>query len=97
WDYGAHTQLQSGLRVEEACTFPIASIEKPDPHTKRYEIEIGPSNGVHTKFNKTRKVEIPFSLMNRMYFYSVSERRFNRTKKADEEHACLLLNNRGLP
>ncbi|EHY9857837.1 site-specific integrase [Vibrio parahaemolyticus] len=90
-------QLQSGLRVEEACTFPIASVEKPDLGTKRFEVEIGPSNGVHTKFNKTRKVEIPLSLMQRMYYYSISERRFVRARKTTKDYSHLLLNNRGLP
>ncbi len=80
-------QLQSGLRVEEACTFPITSVEKPEQGTKRFEVEIGPSNGVHTKFNKARKVEIPLSLMKRMYYYSISERRFIRAKKTAEEHS----------
>ncbi len=90
-------QLQSGLRVEEACTFSVTSVEKPTPNSKRFEVEIGPSNGVHTKFNKTRKVEVPFSLMQRMYYYSVSERRFNRAKKTNQEYSTLLLNNRGMP
>lgn len=90
-------QLQAGLRVEEACTFPIASIEKPDLIIKRYEVEIGPLNGVHTKFNKARKVEIPFSLMQRIYYYSISERRFKRAQKTDQKHTYLLLNNRGMP
>lgn len=90
-------QLQAGLRVDEACTFPIASIEKPNINTKRYEVEIGPQNGVHTKFNKTRKVEIPLLLMKRMYYYSISERRFKRAQKTDGEHSYLLLNNRGMP
>ncbi len=90
-------QLQSGLRVEEACTFPISSVQNPDPNTKRFEVEIGPYNGVHTKFHKTRKVEVPFLLMQRMYHYSISERRFNRTKKTNKEHSNLLLNNRGMP
>ncbi len=88
-------QLQSGLRVNEACTFPLSAVFKPDPNNTRYEVDIGPFNGVLTKFSKTRKVEVPYSLMRRMYVYAVSERRFERAKKFKGKESALLLSNRG--
>ncbi|WP_181397655.1 site-specific integrase [Vibrio sp. 11986-1-5] len=90
-------QIQSGLRVEEACTFPFEVVEMPQQHIRRYEVEIGANNGVHTKFNKTRKVEIPNQLMRKMYDYLVSDRRLKRASKTDNTHKTLLLNNLGNP
>ncbi|MEF1290277.1 site-specific integrase, partial [Vibrio sp. M260118] len=90
-------QVQSGLRVEEACTFPLSVVEMPRQHIHRYEVEIGVHNGVHTKFNRTRKVEIPNQLMRKMYDYSVSERRLRRSQKSEKEYKTLLLNNLGNP
>ncbi len=90
-------QIQSGLRIEEACTFPLSVIQRPDRLTLRYEVEIGPFNGVHTKYGKCRKIEVPNALMRRMYEYSISERRFLRIKKNLHPKDYLLINRFGLP
>ncbi|WP_323981646.1 site-specific integrase [Aeromonas media] len=92
-------QIQSGLRVEEACTFPYSAVQAPDRHTAHYEVEIGPFNGVHTKYDKTRTVEIPQSLMQRMYEYAIGERRYLRAQRATPrgQHIPLLLNRQGAP
>lgn len=90
-------QIQSGLRVQEACTFPSELVERPKQHIRRYEVEIGAHNGVETKFSKSRKVEIPYELMRRMYDYQVSERRLKRERKTNTPNKPLLLSNLGKP
>jgi len=91
-------QIQSGLRVEEACTFPLNTVQNPDYSTIRYEVDIGPFNGVHTKFGKSRKIEVTQALMQRMYAYSISERRYFRAHKQDTlDKTPLLLNKLGKP
>ncbi|WP_444996704.1 tyrosine-type recombinase/integrase [Aliikangiella sp. IMCC44359] len=93
-------QLQSGLRVSEASTFPMNLTFNPSPNRTRYEVEIGPHAGVHTKYGKIRKIEINSNLMKRMYLYSISERRSKRASKIVQENKKfepLLLNQRGLP
>jgi integrase len=89
-------QLQCGLRIEEACTFPISVIRLPKSMEKRIEVEIGPHNGVHTKFRNIRKVEITSSLMKRMYKYLISEKRELSLAKAKSfDFEPLLINSRG--
>lgn len=93
-------QLQSGLRVEEACSFSLDLVFRPTTEKLRYEIEIGPHVGIATKFGKTRKIEINHSLMLRMYNYSISERRFIKTNKSNYVagiHTPLLISNTGKP
>jgi len=74
-------QIQCGLRIEEACTFTAELVVKPSFSDKRFEVEIGPHKGVHTKFGSIRKIEIPSSLMMRMYKYLISERRHQLLEK----------------
>jgi integrase len=92
-------QLQSGLRVSEACTFPLSAVISPPYERKYLEISIGPHNGVKTKYGKKRTIEVPITLMHRMYLYSISE---NRLKKKDKDNVQvesipLLLNQSGRP
>lgn len=89
-------QLQCGLRIEEACTFPASVISLPKTMDKRIEVEIGPHNGVHTKFGSIRKVEITSSLMRRMYKYLISEKReLSLAKSPSFDFEPLLINSRG--
>lgn len=92
-------QLQSGLRVDEACTFPLSLITPPPYENKTLEVSIGPHNGVTTKYGKKRNIEVPANLMHRMYLYSVSELRFKKLikKKVSTEFMPLLLNQGGYP
>ena len=92
-------QIQSGLRVEEACSFPL-SLVCPPPYQNTYiEVSIGPHNGVRTKFGKKRVIEISNYLMHRMYTYSVGERRAKKQSKnhVQLKHIPLLLNQSGRP
>ena len=54
-------QVHCGLRIEEACSFPL-SIAIALNHSVHTEVLIGPLNGVKTKYDKERKVEIPGKL-----------------------------------
>jgi integrase len=92
-------QLQSGLRVSEACTFPLSAVIPPPYERKYLDVNIGPHNGVKTKYGKKRTIEVPSSLMHRMYLYSISEYRLKKKDK-DQVHlssAPLLLNQSGRP
>lgn len=89
-------QLQCGLRIEEACTFPASAVRLPKVSEKQIEIEIGPHTGVHTKFGNIRKIEITSALMKRMYKYLISEQRELSLRKADAfDFEPLLINTRG--
>ncbi|MFC4700800.1 site-specific integrase [Glaciecola siphonariae] len=89
-------QLNVGLRIKEACTFPLSTVIAPPYSSARFDISIGPFNGVATKFGTTRTVEISASLMKELYDYSVSERRYKKSLKAeDDDRSRLLLNREG--
>lgn len=91
-------QIQCGLRIEEACTFPAELVVRPKFMDKRIELEIGPHKGVHTKYGAIRKIEVPYSLMMRMYKYLISEKRLNLVEKCrldETKKEPLLINNRG--
>jgi site-specific recombinase XerD len=91
-------QIQSGLRIEEACTFPANLVFLPKNNQMRHEVEIGPHLGVHTKLGGIKKIEIPQTLMMRMYKYLISEKRGRLVDKSDrhEDLNCpLLLNSKG--
>lgn len=91
-------QIQCGLRIEEACTFPEKSVFLPQNNQIRYEVEIGPHLGVHTKFGGIRKIEIPQALMMRMYKYLISEKReilVDKSGRHADLNRPLLLNFKG--
>jgi integrase len=79
--------VQCGLRIEEASGFTLTalnqSVQREGSRT-HYEIIIGPGNGVPTKYNKTRTIEIPKVLLSKLQNYAISERRINRLFKLRE-------------
>lgn len=85
-----------GLRIEEASGFTLKALNqavpRPDSRT-HYEITIGPQNGVPTKYNKTRTIEITSKLLMELKNYSISERRLNRLDKLIKNITELLKNN----
>lgn len=89
-------QFQCGLRMEEACFFPLDLVFNPTTSDTRFEIEIGPHVGIPTKYGKIRTIEVPASLMRELYLYSISSRRAARQKKQPNSKT-LLLNQNGLP
>jgi integrase len=88
-------QLNTGMRVREACTFPAEIVLAPPYEKKRYEITIGPANQVETKYGATRTIEISSFLMHELYKYYISERRSKRALKPNSNY--LLLNVKGEP
>ena len=87
-------QVQSGLRLQEACTFPL-SLALELEFSDKSEVKIGPTNGVATKYGKERKVEISPSLKNLLVAYARSKRRRLRLKKT--ESSFLLVSKSGAP
>ena len=88
-------QIHSGLRINEACTFP-QSLALNELSTGLYsEVLIGPANGVTTKYSKERKVEIPAKLAVLLHSYSTSIRRKKRLK--GKESSFLLVTKNGTP
>ncbi|WP_283129812.1 site-specific integrase [Enterovibrio norvegicus] len=86
-------QIHSGLRIEEACTFPL-STAKDELSTLSYsEVNIGPANGVSTKYGKERKVEIPGKLAAMINAYANSNRRKKRLR--GQESSFLLVTKNG--
>lgn len=89
-------QFQCGLRMEEACFYPLDLVFNPSASETRFDVEIGPHIGIPTKYGKIRTIEVPASLMKKMYLYSISSRRATRQKKQPDTKT-LLLNQHGLP
>lgn len=75
---------QCGLRAAETAGFTLMALNQAVKRLSsrtHYEITIGPNNGVPTKFNKTRIIEITEQLLSDLIDYSISERRLNRLNK----------------
>ncbi|MCH8493669.1 MAG: site-specific integrase [Idiomarina sp.] len=82
--------IQCGLRLEEASGLTLDALNNAilrDGTRAQYEITIGPSNGVPTKYNKTRTIEVTGELLNELLNYAISERRINRLDKLKENLA----------
>ncbi|MCI4450925.1 MULTISPECIES: tyrosine-type recombinase/integrase [Enterobacteriaceae] len=76
--------VQCGLRISEACSITVDALNFASPTTElktRYQILIGPSNGVKTKYGKERHIEISNHLLNELRKYLISERRLKRINK----------------
>ncbi|HDX8431315.1 tyrosine-type recombinase/integrase [Aeromonas sp. QDB11] len=75
---------QCGLRIEEASGFTLTALNQAVPRADsrtHYEITIGPSNGVPTKYGKTRTIEITDTLLHELKRYAIDERRLARLDK----------------
>lgn len=75
---------KSGLRLREACSFTIEALSQARPASElksRYQITIGPQNGVETKFKKKRTIEVSSELLDALRRYALSERRLSRLSK----------------
>lgn len=88
-------QIHSGLRIEEACTFPLSLALEAYSQNTNIEVTIGPSNGVKTKFGKERKVELSSRLAAMMNSYANSIRRQKRLK--GKQSPYLLVTKNGTP
>ncbi|HHJ2687662.1 TPA: tyrosine recombinase XerC [Escherichia coli] len=75
---------QSGLRIQEASGLTLAALEQSVQRSgsiTHFELTIGPGNGVPTKYNKTRTIEITSRLLSDLKTYAISERRMRRLDK----------------
>ncbi|HBN5693877.1 TPA: site-specific integrase [Escherichia coli] len=84
---------QCGLRIEEATGFTLTALNQAVQRTEsrtHYEITIGPSNGVPTKYNKTRTIEITNTLLDKLQHYAISERRMTRFDKLQRRIKAML-------
>ena len=78
----------TGLRREEVLTMQAGLIFKPSASQLRrgyVEVDVGPSVGVNTKFDKHRTIEIPSQLMVEVYDYLHSRRYIKRRNKHYEK------------
>ena len=76
--------VQCGLRISEACSITVDALRHAYPSTElktRYNMVIGPVNGVKTKYAKERHIEISSQLLKKLINYSISERRLKRYNK----------------
>lgn len=77
--------IDTGMRIEEIATFSLnvldtAMLVADSQH--RFELMLCPqSNGVQTKFDKKRRIEISIELLEALREYRVSERRLSRANK----------------
>lgn len=85
-------QIHSGLRIEEACTFPLSLAQNELNSLSYTEVEIGPMNGVSTKFGKERKIEIPAKLATLINTYANSKRRTKRLKGSSSKYLLVTKN-----
>lgn len=80
--------IQCGLRIQEVSSLTVDVLKAAYPLTEnrhRYELPIGPSTGVATKYGKERHVEIPFELLSALQNYMISERRLKRLNKLNDK------------
>ncbi|MDK9762970.1 site-specific integrase [Vibrio sp. D420a] len=78
---------QAGLRIQEVSTFTVKALNSATPiaeSSHRYEVPIGPSTGVDTKYGKERYVEISIELLTSLQNYLISERRLKRLNKLND-------------
>lgn len=55
--------VETGLRIEELVTFPASGIHFPMEGADKIPFYISTANGCQTKFDKPRKIDIPYDLM----------------------------------
>ncbi|WP_258177078.1 tyrosine-type recombinase/integrase [Photobacterium damselae] len=88
--------LQCGLRIQEVSSFTIKALNAAIPLAEsrhRYELPIGPSTGIATKYGKERYIEISIELLTVLNNYAISERRLKRLKKLENKLEAISLGN----
>lgn len=81
--------IDAGLRIEEVATLTLDALDTATPlaeSSHRFEILLCPrTNGVQTKFGKTRTVEVSSMLLKALNEYRISERRLKRAAKLEKK------------
>lgn len=81
--------IDTGLRIQEVATLSLDALDTAIPLAEsehRYELNVSPqSNGVQTKYAKTRRIEISSDLLTVLNEYRTSERRLKRVAKLNSK------------
>lgn len=93
---------QSGLRIEEASGMTLTALDTAVPTSElknRFHVKIGPAQGVPTKYDVPRTIELSRELLSRLRNYSLSERRLDRLDKITDtlKYEPLFITQRGNP
>ncbi|EKM5743696.1 site-specific integrase [Enterobacter kobei] len=94
---------ESGLRLNEVCTFTLNALVQARATNEmktRYQLTIGPLNGIQTKFKKKRNIEMSATLFEMLQRYAISERRLTRLKKSQilsQKHEKFIQQDLGQP
>jgi integrase len=77
--------IDTGFRIKEVASLTLDALSEAKPLTEseyRYEIMVSPQrNGVQTKYDKERTIEISKQLLDALNDYVISERRLQRINK----------------
>jgi len=86
--------VRTGIRSCEARTFPVKCVF--NPRTRRdlapgqmIRVELNPAD-MHIKFGRPRSVDVPWSLMEAMWSYSLHQRELRRQRSGKDPAALIL-------
>ncbi|RZT99044.1 site-specific recombinase XerD [Advenella incenata] len=93
-----HLMVRTGLRSCEARTFPLKYVFSPRLRNglqkgQMISIALDPTD-MHLKYDRPRTIDVPWSLMENMWSYSLHQREV-RKSRGDRNIDALLLTNRG--
>jgi integrase len=86
--------LNTGARIESACTLRVRHFSDPAPHYSKsltgggdvYRLKAGPETGIETKNNKSGTFQIPRALYELLHSYALSRRAERRRNRHIEKH-----------
>lgn len=89
-----HLMVRTGMRSCEARTFPLAYIFNPQSRSdliagQMIRIALEPAD-MHIKYGKPRSVDVPWSLMEDMWAYSLHQRELRRRRSGTNSSALIL-------
>jgi len=92
-----HLMVRVGLRSCEARTFPLEYVFNPRMRRdlvpgQMIRVNLDPKN-MHIKFRKPRSIDVPWSLMEDMWSYSLHEREKRRQVSGDNPSSLILTAN----
>jgi integrase len=92
-----HLMVRTGVRSCEARTFPAHYVFNPRSrqdlaHGQMIRLELDPSD-MHIKFGKPRSIDVPWSLMEDMWSYSLHQREKRRQRSGTQPSALILTGN----
>lgn len=94
----ARLGLQTGLRKDELCSFPLKYVQNPQnqPSIKsQFSVSLDPRD-MKLKGNKPRTIDVPTGLMADLWQYTLHERN-KREKLHGDKQSVVFLNDNGRP